>query len=176
MLLHGQSLMGGLPLLSPAFRHSNLRHQVPPRLHDARDPSSEEWNCGREYCPVNLAEMTTSTPFWDLLHPAKYDMWPTALLPFRMKECWAFFRPKNPRTRLPETSTLTPIPPKLLSFVYHKITVCLVATSVFWKLHNLLFKNVFCVLIVLFTTPDSRFRWKIVQYLDSNIILTSQKW
>ena len=23
------------------------------------------WNCGREYCPVNLAEMTTSPPFWD---------------------------------------------------------------------------------------------------------------
>ena len=49
-------LRGKLPLLSPpAFRHSNLRRQAPPRLHDARDPSSEGWNFGREYCPVNLA-------------------------------------------------------------------------------------------------------------------------
>ena len=32
----GQSLRGRLPLLSPAFRHSNLRCQVPPRLHDAK--------------------------------------------------------------------------------------------------------------------------------------------
>ena len=56
MLLLGQGLRVRLPLLSPAFRHSNLRRQVPPRLHDARDPSSEEWNYGREYCPVYLAE------------------------------------------------------------------------------------------------------------------------
>ena len=75
------------PLLSPAFRHSNLRRQVPPHLHDARDPSSEGWNYGREYCPVNLIEMTTSTPFWDLLHAAKYDMGQTALLPLRRKAC-----------------------------------------------------------------------------------------
>ena len=80
MLLPGQSLRGRLPFLSPAFRHSNLRRQVPPRLHDARDPGSEGWNYGREYCPVNLAEMTTSTPFRDLLHDEKYDMGPTALL------------------------------------------------------------------------------------------------
>ena len=66
-----------LALLSPALRHSNLRRQVPPRLHDARDSSSEGGNYGREY----LAEMTTSTPFWDLLHATKYDMGPTALLP-----------------------------------------------------------------------------------------------
>ena len=66
MLLPGQSLRGRLPLLSTAFRHSNLRRQVPPRLHDAIDNSSEGWNYGREYCLVNLAEMTTSTSFWDL--------------------------------------------------------------------------------------------------------------
>ena len=44
----------------------------------------------REYCPVNLAEMTTSASFWDLLHAANYDMGPTALL-LRI-----FFRPKSP--------------------------------------------------------------------------------
>jgi hypothetical protein len=38
--------------------------------HDTRDPSGGRWNCGREYCPVIFAEMTTSTPFRDLLHAA----------------------------------------------------------------------------------------------------------
>ena len=53
---------------------------------------------GREYCPVNLAEMTTSTPFWDLLHAAKYDMGPTALFPPPKEGVLKifFFRPKNP--------------------------------------------------------------------------------
>ena len=89
MLLLGQVLRRRLPLLSPAFRHSNLRRQV--RLHDARDPSSEWWNYGREYFPVNLAEMSTSTPFWDLLHEAKYDMGPTALLPSEGRRDEDFF-------------------------------------------------------------------------------------
>ena len=80
MLLPGQGLRGRLPLLSPSLRHSNLRRQVPPRQYDAKDPISEGWNYGREYCPVNLAEMSTSTPFLDLLHPEKYDMGPTSLL------------------------------------------------------------------------------------------------
>ena len=35
----------------------------------------------------NLAEMTTSTPFCDLLHAARYDMGPMALLPLRRKAC-----------------------------------------------------------------------------------------
>jgi len=34
---------------------------------DARDPSSERWNCGKEMSG-NFAEMTISTPFRDLLH------------------------------------------------------------------------------------------------------------
>ena len=96
MLLPGQGLRCGLPLLFAAFIHSNLRRQVPPRLHDARDPSSEGWKDGREYCAVNLDEMTTSMPFWDLLLAANYDMGPTALLPLRRKACWGFFLPKNP--------------------------------------------------------------------------------
>ena len=83
----GRVLGVGCHYFPPAFRHSNLRHQVPARLHDARDSSSEGWNYGREYCPVNLAEMTTSTPFWDLLHAAKYEMGQTALHPLRRKAC-----------------------------------------------------------------------------------------
>ena len=120
MPLPGQSLRGRLPLLSPAFRHSNLRHQVTPRLHEARDPSSEGWNYGREYCPVNLAEMTTSTPFWGLLHAAKYDMGPTVLLPLRRKACWGFFRPKNPTAsaRFETANSGTPRPPMQLGGRY----------------------------------------------------------
>ena len=112
MLLPGQSLRGRFPLLSPAFRHSNLRRQEPPCLHDASDPSSEGWNYGREYCQVNLTEMTTSTPFWDLLHAAKYDMGPTALLP--LLKIRRLQPGLNPRTRVPEASTLTPRPSKPL--------------------------------------------------------------
>ena len=52
MLLPGQGLRGRSPLRSPAFRHSNLRRQVPPLLHEARDPSREVLKYGREYCPV----------------------------------------------------------------------------------------------------------------------------
>jgi len=36
------------------FRRSHFRRQVPPRLYDARDPSSERWNCGQECWPVIL--------------------------------------------------------------------------------------------------------------------------
>ena len=66
------------PLAIPTFAAKYLH---------ARDPSSEGWNYGREYCQLNLAEMTTSTPFWDLLHAAKYDMGPTVLLTIRRKAC-----------------------------------------------------------------------------------------
>jgi len=55
-------------------------HCFPPRLdlptfatrclNDVRDPSGERWNCGRECFSGNFAEMTTSTPFRDLLHAA----------------------------------------------------------------------------------------------------------
>jgi hypothetical protein len=38
------------------FRHSYFRRQVPPCPYDARDPSSERWNCGRECWQVILPE------------------------------------------------------------------------------------------------------------------------
>jgi len=37
---------------------------------DARDPSRERWNCGREMLSGNFTQMTTSTPFRDLLRAA----------------------------------------------------------------------------------------------------------
>ena len=38
--------------------------------HDVRDPSGGSGHCVREGCPVIFAEITTSTPFRDLLHAA----------------------------------------------------------------------------------------------------------
>ena len=38
--------------------------------HHARTPSGGRWNCGREMSG-NFAEMTTYTPFKDLLHVVK---------------------------------------------------------------------------------------------------------
>ena len=40
----GKVLWVGCHYFPPAFSRSNLRRQVPPCLHDARDPSSEGWN------------------------------------------------------------------------------------------------------------------------------------
>jgi len=37
---------------------------------DARDPSSERWNCGLEICPVILPKFRLPSKFGDLLHAA----------------------------------------------------------------------------------------------------------
>ena len=122
MLFPGQGLTGRLPLLSPVFRHSNLRRQVHPRLHDSRDPSSERWKYGREYCPVNSAEMTNSTHF-GIFHMPQITTWDRRLyFPSGGRRAEDFFPLKirrlppglKPRTRVPEPSTLNPRPPKLL--------------------------------------------------------------
>ena len=64
--------------------------------NDARDPSSERWNCEWEICPVILPKFRLPRKFRYLLHAQIYDMGQTALLPLRRKACWGFFRPKNP--------------------------------------------------------------------------------
>ena len=38
--------------------------------NDARDPSSERWNSGRERCPVTLPKFQLPRKFRDLLHAA----------------------------------------------------------------------------------------------------------
>ena len=38
--------------------------------NNARDPSSERWNCGRERCPVILPKFRLPRKFRDLLHAA----------------------------------------------------------------------------------------------------------
>jgi hypothetical protein len=81
--------------------------------HDARDPSGEGWNCGREYCPVILPKWRLPRHLGIFYTPQIYDMGPTALLPLRRKACWGFFlkiqrlRPGlNPRTWVLKASTL----------------------------------------------------------------------
>ena len=63
----GQVLRGSLPLLSPAFRRSHFRHQVPQRRERSSRQKVELW---ARMLSGNFAEMTTSTPFRDLLHAA----------------------------------------------------------------------------------------------------------
>jgi hypothetical protein len=64
--------------------------------HHARAPSGGRWNCGREMSG-NFAEMTTYTPFRDLVHAAKLRHG-TDGFTSRPKEgvLRIFFRPKNP--------------------------------------------------------------------------------
>ena len=113
-LHHGQVLRDSLPLLSPAFRRSHFRHQVPSR-HNARDPSGGRWNCGRECCPVILPKWWLPRHLGIFYMPQIYDMGLTALLPLRRKACWGFFSPLkigrlrpglNPRTWVLKVSTL----------------------------------------------------------------------
>jgi len=62
-------------------------------FNDARDPSSERRNYGREMSG-NLAYMTSLfTPLRIFYTPQIHDMGPTTLLPLRRKACWGFFRP-----------------------------------------------------------------------------------
>jgi len=90
------------------FRFSSADASTSP--HDARDPGGQEltgnfaWDCDFH---VN------SGIFY---MPQFYDMGPTALLPFRRKACWGFFRPEksrrlrpglNPRTWVLKGSTLS---------------------------------------------------------------------
>jgi hypothetical protein len=96
-------------------------HCFPPRLdvptfaarclhvrNDARDPSSERWNYGRERLSGNIAYMTSLfTPLGIFYMPQIYDMEPTALLPLRRTACWGFFPPGlNPRTSVLKASTV----------------------------------------------------------------------
>jgi len=83
--------------------------------NDARDPSSERWNCMGKKVPVIL-------PKWRLPHhlgifymPQIYDMRLTAFLPLRRKACWGFFCPEkswrlwpglNPQTQVLKGSML----------------------------------------------------------------------
>jgi hypothetical protein len=77
-----------------AFFLGVVCHCLPPRLdvpnfaarclhvhNDARDPSSERWNYGRECCPVILAKWRLARHLGIFYMPQIYDMGPTALFP-----------------------------------------------------------------------------------------------
>ena len=56
--------------------------------NDAKDPSSERWNYGRERLSGNFAYMASLfTPLGIFYMPQIYDMGPTVLLPLRRKAC-----------------------------------------------------------------------------------------
>ena len=62
---------------------------------DARDPSSERWNCGREIVWWFCLNSDFHVNLGIFYMPQIYDMGPTALLPLRRKACRGFFRPKK---------------------------------------------------------------------------------
>jgi hypothetical protein len=79
--------------------------------NDARDPSTERWNCGREICPVILPKFRVPLKFRDLLHAA----WDRRLyFPSEGRHAEDFFALKiwrlrlglNPRTWVLKASTL----------------------------------------------------------------------
>ena len=93
----GQVLGGSLPLLSPppldvptfAARCLYVRN-------NARDPSIEMWNCGREICPVILPKFRLPCKFWDLLHAANLRHGTDGFTSPPKEGVLRIFRPKNP--------------------------------------------------------------------------------
>jgi hypothetical protein len=79
------------------FRTFQLSPQEAPSVwSDASESSSGKWNYGREMAEKFCRKWRLPRHFWVLLHAVKHDMGQTTLLPLRRKECWGFFRPKNP--------------------------------------------------------------------------------
>ena len=83
--------------------------------NDARDPSSERWNCGRERCPVILPNFRLPPKFRDLLHAANLRHGTDSFTsPPKEGVLRIFFALKirllrpglNPRTWVPKASTL----------------------------------------------------------------------
>ena len=67
----GQVLRGSLPLLSPRFLDvPTFHHQVSPRPPRRKRSQRRKWEMWARMLSGNFAEMTTSTPFRDLLHAA----------------------------------------------------------------------------------------------------------
>ena len=67
----GQVLRGSLPLLPPEFLDvPTFHHQVPPRPPRRERSQRRKRELWARMLSGNFAEMTTSTPFRDLLHAA----------------------------------------------------------------------------------------------------------
>ena len=63
---------------------------------DARDPSSERWNCGREICPVILPKFRLPLKFRDLSHAANLRHGTDGFTSPPKEGVLRIFRPKNP--------------------------------------------------------------------------------
>jgi hypothetical protein len=89
------SFWGSLPLLSPILDVPTFVARCLYVRNDARDPSSERWNCGREmvrqFCLNSGFHINLSIFYM----PQIYNVGPTTLLPLRRKAFWWIFRPKN---------------------------------------------------------------------------------
>ena len=103
-----RSLKAYCTTLSPPFLDvPTSAVRCPHARNDARDLSSERWNCVGENYPVVLPKWRLPRHLAFFYMPQIYDMGPTALLPLRRKARWASFRPEkswrlrpglNPRT------------------------------------------------------------------------------
>jgi hypothetical protein len=105
--------------------------------HHARAPSSGRWNCGRELSG-NFVEMTTSTPFRDLLHAVKLRHGTDGFTFLSKEGVLRMFCPKNlmalaecePANLGCKGQHATSRPPKPLA--YHG-NACILTQSVFIK-------------------------------------------
>ena len=64
--------------------------------NDARDPSSERWNCGREIFPVILPKFRLPRKFGDLLHATNLRHGTDGFTSLPKEGVLRIFRPKNP--------------------------------------------------------------------------------
>ena len=102
----GQVPGGSLPLLSPPLVVRN----------DARDPSSERWNCVRERCPVViLPEFRLPRKFRDLLHAANLRHGTDGFTSPPKKGVLRIFSPAHLGTKGQHAN---PRPPKPIIYVY----------------------------------------------------------
>ena len=64
--------------------------------NDARDPSSERWNCGQEICTVILPKFRLPCKFRDLLHAVNVRHGTDGFTSPPKEGVLRIFRPKNP--------------------------------------------------------------------------------
>jgi hypothetical protein len=95
--------------------------------NDARDPSSERWNCGRERCSVILPKFRLPRKFRDVLHAAILRHGTDGFTSSLKEGVLRNFSPQkirrlrpglNPRTWVPKASTL-PLDHRSRWFLYY---------------------------------------------------------
>ena len=114
-----------LPLLSSAFRPSHFRHQLPPCPPQRERSQRRKWELWARMLSGNFAEITTSTPFRNILHAANlrhgtdgFTSPPkegVLMIFFALKNSTAGFEPANLSTK---GQHATPRPPKPLANRY----------------------------------------------------------